>query len=218
MIPDASPASAAAPDASAGPDPGSAAIRRVAVFCGANSGIPRAYGALASELGATLAQRGLGLVYGGGKVGLMGLVADGALHAGGHVTGVLPRALVTAELAHTGVQDLRIVGTMHERKALMAELADAFVALPGGFGTLDESFEILTWLQLGFHAKPFGLLNVEGFYDHLLGFLDRAVHDGLVRAENRREILVDTRPDRLLDRLAAHRPVHIPKWITRDDL
>ena len=191
---------------------------RVTVFCGANPGRPPEFARTASELGLALARRRLGLVFGGGKVGLMGIVADAALAGGGEVIGVLPRALVKAELAHTGVADLRVVDSMHERKALMADLADAFVALPGGFGTLDESFEILTWLQLGFHSKPFGLLNPGGYYDDLLRFLERSTRDGLLREENRREILVDTEPERLLDRLAAHRPIHTPKWLARDDL
>lgn len=193
-------------------------MKRIAVFCGANAGSRPDYAAAASALGVRLAERGLGLVFGGGGVGLMGCVADAALERGGEVIGVLPRALMTRELAHPRVADLRVVASMHERKALMAELADAFLALPGGFGTLDESFEILTWLQLGFHRKPFGLLNVAGYYDELRAFLERGVTEAFVRRENVDEVLVETDPDRLLDRLLGHQPRQVTKWLTRETL
>ncbi len=189
-------------------------MKRVAVYCGASLGRPPAFAAAATALGGLLARRGLGLVFGGGGVGLMGVLANAALAGGTEVIGVLPRALMTAELAHPHVADLRVVESMHHRKALMADLADAFIALPGGYGTLDETFEILTWLQLGFHSKPFGLLNVEGYFDHLLHFLDRGIADELLRREHRAEILVETDPAPLLDRLSVHRPRPCSKWIS----
>lgn len=181
-------------------------MRRICVFCGSSGGTdPRHVGA-ARDLGAELASRGLGLVYGGASVGLMGALADAVLARGGHVTGVLPSALAARELAHSSLQDLRIVSTMHERKAMMADLADAFIALPGGMGTLDETFEILTWAQLGMHAKPVGLLDVAGYYGPLLAFLDHALANGFVRAEHRALLDVAGDPAALLDRL-ARRPL-----------
>lgn len=157
-------------------------LRRVCVFCGSRPGAHDYYMEDARRLGEALAKSGLGLVYGGAQVGLMGAVADAALAAGGEVIGVLPRALMRAELAHPGLSALHIVGSMHERKALMAELADGFIALPGGFGTLDELFEILTWAQLGIHHKPVVLLNFGGFYDPLLGFIEHMQRQGFVAA------------------------------------
>lgn len=187
--------------------------RRIAVYCGANRGLPPAYAHAARDLGHSIASRGWGLVYGGGRVGLMGVLADAALAAGGHVIGVLPQALMTRELAHTGVSDLRVVDGMHARKALMADLADAFITLPGGFGTLDETFEILTWQQLHLHSKPFGLLNPEGFFDPLLEFLGRGVRDGLLRQEHLDEILVERSAAVLLDRVSMHQPARTRKWL-----
>lgn len=183
-------------------------MKRVCVFCGANTGSRPALSAAARALGTVAASRGQGVVYGGGNIGLMGAVADAALGAGGEVIGVIPKALVERELAHHGVSELHIVGSMHERKALMADLSDGFVALPGGFGTLDEIFEVLTWAQLGLHGKPCGLLNVEGYFDHLLLFLDRAVADGLLQPQNRAMFVVETDPVALLDRMQqVGRPV-----------
>ena len=156
---------------------------RVCVFCGSSPGERAVYSAAARELGAVLAARGIGLVYGGGHVGLMGEVAQAALEAGGEVIGVIPEALVEREVAMPEISRLHVVGTMHERKAMMGDLSDAFAALPGGLGTLEELFEVWTWAQLGLHAKPLGLLNVEGFYDPLLAHLDRALVDGFVRSE-----------------------------------
>jgi uncharacterized protein (TIGR00730 family) len=176
-------------------------FNRICVYCGSREGSQPAYAQAARDLGAELARRGLGLVYGGGRIGLMGVLADAVLAAGGTVTGVIPRALVSKEVAHLDLKDLRIVGSMHERKALMAELSDGFIALPGGFGTLEEMFEILTWSQLRLHAKPCGLLNVEGFYDSLLAFLDHAVKEDFIRARLRASVLVETDPARLLDLL-----------------
>jgi uncharacterized protein (TIGR00730 family) len=181
-------------------------FKRVCVYCGSREGSRPAYAQAARQMGAELARRGVGLVYGGGRIGLMGILADAVLAQGGRVTGVIPRALVSKEVAHLELKDLRIVGSMHERKSLMAELADAFIALPGGFGTLEEMFEVLTWAQLRFHQKPCGLLNVEGFYDPLLSFLDHATAEDFIRARLRASVLVETDPARLLDLLAQPNP------------
>jgi hypothetical protein len=167
-------------------------------------------------MGAILARRGLGLVYGGGRVGLMGMVADAVVAAGGEVIGVIPEALAKKEIAHFGLADLRVVGSIHERKALMSDLADAFIALPGGFGTMDEFCEALTWAQLGLHHKPLGLLNVAGFYDPLLAFFDHAVERHFIRPAHRQLILSETDSGRLLDLLAQSHPPALHKWIDRD--
>jgi uncharacterized protein (TIGR00730 family) len=189
-------------------------VRRVCVFCGASRGRAAAYAAAARQFGAVLAGRGLGVVYGGGKVGLMGALADGALAAGGEVIGVIPRELVERELAHDGLTELHVVGSLHERKALMAELADAFVALPGGFGTLDELMEQLTWSQLGLHAKPVGLLDVEGYWRPLVALARHATEEGFVREADLGAIAVAAGAEALLDQLVrlelAERPR--PKW------
>jgi uncharacterized protein (TIGR00730 family) len=161
------------------------------------------------------ARRGLELVYGGARVGLMGAVADAALAAGGSVIGVIPSSMVEREIAHTGLTDLRIVSSMHERKALMEQLSDGFVTLPGALGTLDETCEMLTWGQLGLHRKPCGLLNVDGYFDPFLVLLDRAVTEGFLRPVHREMVLVDATPDALLDRLASYRAPTVEKWITR---
>jgi uncharacterized protein (TIGR00730 family) len=187
------------------------------VFCGSSRGRREAYFAAARETGAELARRGIGLVFGGGSVGLMREVADAALAGGGEVIGVIPEALVAMEVAHHGLADLRIVGSMHERKALMAELADAFVALPGGFGTLEEFCEVLTWSQLGLHAKPCGLLNVEGYYDPLLALFDHAVEERFVHPQHRGMVLRAASPGPLLDALAAYEPPVVEKWIEREE-
>lgn len=171
-------------------------MKRVAVYCGSRPGTRPAYREAAAALGAHLAQVGLGLVYGGGAAGLMGAVANAALHHGGEVIGVIPRRMVIKEVVHEHLTELRIVETMHERKALMAGLADAFIALPGGYGTYEEFFEILTWAQLGWHTKPFALLNANGFYTPLLAFLDHATSEGFVRLPHRQSLIVaDTAPD-----------------------
>ena len=185
---------------------------RVAVFTGSQSG-PPAHRDAAAAFAAGLARAGVGVVYGGGHVGLMGQLADAALEAGGHVTGVIPRALWDREMGHRALSDLRVVETMHERKALMASLADAFVALPGGLGTLEEIFEVWTWGQLGIHTKPCGFLDVGGYYTPLLEFLDRAVGAGLVRTAHRSMAIVDDDAERLLRRLAAYEPPRVEKWI-----
>jgi uncharacterized protein (TIGR00730 family) len=188
-------------------------VNSLCVFCGSNPGASPAYAEAAARLGRTLAGRGLNLVYGGGRVGLMGVVADAALAAGGTVTGVIPEALATRELAHGDLSDLQVVGSMHERKARMSELADGFIALPGGIGTLEEWFEVWTWSQLGFQPKPCGLLNVAGYYDHLLAFLDHMTAERFLTDIHREMAVVDDDPERLLDRLAAWQPPRARKWI-----
>jgi uncharacterized protein (TIGR00730 family) len=188
-------------------------VNDVCVFCGSSPGARPAYRAAAHALGAALARRGIGLVYGGGRVGLMGTVADAVLAHGGRAVGVIPAALVAREAAHEGLTALHVVESMHERKALMARLSQAFVALPGGLGTLEELCEVLTWSQLGLHAKPCAVLDVEGYFDPLLALLDRAVAEGFVRPEHRALLIEERDPERLLDRLArAHAP-QVEKWI-----
>jgi uncharacterized protein (TIGR00730 family) len=191
-------------------------VKRVCVFSGSSSGAGAKYLAAARDLGVELARRNLGLVYGGATVGLMGAIADAVLDAGGHVTGVIPTQLVEKELAHQSLQDLRVVATMHERKALMASMADAFIALPGGMGTLEEMFEILTWMQLGLHRKPGGLLDVDGYYQPLLAFLDQAVEARFLRSEHRALLMVADSPAMLLDAFASYTAPTVDKWIDRD--
>jgi uncharacterized protein (TIGR00730 family) len=180
-------------------------MKRICVFCGSSPGHDPRYLEAARTMGRTLARRGLGLVYGGGSVGLMGAVADAALAAGGEVTGVIPRVLQIRELAHRSLTTLHVVGSMHERKALMAELSEGFVALPGGMGTLEELSEVLTWAQLGLHARPVGLLDVAGYYQPLARFFDQAVSAGFLRPAHRRLLLVGDQPEALLDQFAAWR-------------
>jgi uncharacterized protein (TIGR00730 family) len=191
---------------------------RVCVFCGSNTGKHPAYAAAAHALGEELVRRGTGLVYGGGDVGLMGIVADTVLAAGGEVIGVIPIHLVNKEVAHKSLSELRVVNTMHERKALMADLSEAFIALPGGYGTYDEFCEVLTWAQLGLHSKPCGLLNVRGFYDALLAQFDRATEEGFVRPDHRAMLVVDDDPGALLNRLARYEAPVVAKWIRREDV
>ena len=192
-------------------------IKNICVYCGSNSGSRPVYTQVAREFGSLLAQRHIRLVYGGGRVGLMGTIADAVLAGGGEVTGVIPQSLVSREVAHLGLKDLRVVASMHERKALMTDLADAFVAMPGGFGTLEEFAEILTWAQLGLHRKPHGLLNIEGFYNPLLAFFDHAVAENFVRQSHRDLVIADKNPARLLDLLAEARPPNLDKWIDRKE-
>ena len=179
---------------------------RLCVFCGASPGGDPAYMALARAVGAGLAAHGIGVVYGGGRVGLMGAVADAALEAGGEVIGVIPSRLVDRELAHRGVTDLRVVDTLHARKAMMAELSDGFIALPGGFGTLEELTEVVSWAQLDLHAKPIGLLGPNGYWDGLLGWLDRVVAEGFIAPPHRALVAVDPDLDTLLARFARWSP------------
>jgi hypothetical protein len=192
-------------------------VRRVCVFCGSSPGRDPRYAGAAADLARALVARGIGVVFGGGSVGLMGVLADHVLASGGQMTGVIPHGLAARELAHRGVSDMRVVSTMHARKALMARLADGFVALPGGMGTLEELFEILTWGQLGIHRKPVGVLNVAGYYDPLVAVLDHAVAEGFVSAANGRLVLVDDDAERLLDRMAGHEPPPGPAWITPEE-
>ena len=192
-------------------------MNRLCVFCGSSPGRDPAYLAAAAELGTFLAARRIGLVYGGAAVGLMGAVADAARAAGGEVIGVIPHALVELEVAHAGLADLRVVGSMHERKALMAELSDGFIALPGGIGTLEELFEVWTWGQLGSHRKPCALLNVAGFYDRLLGFLDFVVDEAFLRPVHRNMLLVAETPESLLQKLEGYRAPPQTRWISSDD-
>jgi uncharacterized protein (TIGR00730 family) len=189
-------------------------MRRLCVFCGSSEGRDPAYLQAARALGETLAVDGIGLVYGGASVGLMGALADAALSAGGDVTGVMPRALVEKEIAHDRLGDLRVVGSMHERKALMAELSDGFVALPGGIGTFEELFEMWTWAQLGHHTKPCALLNVRGFYDGLIAFLNQVAERGFIKGAHRAMLIVGQEPTELIERLRAYEPPAVSKWIT----
>ncbi|TNE51021.1 MAG: TIGR00730 family Rossman fold protein [Deltaproteobacteria bacterium] len=193
-------------------------MKTICVFCGSKHGDLPKYTAVARELGRILAQNDVGLVYGGGSVGLMTEIADAVLEDDGHVVGVIPQALVDMEVAHLGLPDLRIVHSMHERKALMAELSDGFIAMPGGFGTLEELFEVITWGQLGFHHKPCGVLNVEGYYDGLLSFLDGAVEHGFLNPVHRQMLLVSNEPNDLLEQLRAYEPPSIEKVLKEDEL
>jgi hypothetical protein len=188
-------------------------MKRVCVFCGSSKGNSAAFTSAARALGEVLAARNIELVFGGSHVGLMGVVADAVLANGGRVTGVLPRFMDDKELAHPKLTTLHLVETMHERKQLMAELAEGFIALPGGFGTLEEIFEAITWQQLHLHAHPCGLLNVDGYFDALIEFLRRTVTDGFVRVEHLEKLVVAATPDELLDRFAAFRPEATQKWI-----
>jgi hypothetical protein len=188
-------------------------MQRVCVFCGSNPGNGEAYVAAAEALGTAIARAGLGLVYGGGSVGLMGRVAGAALAAGGEVYGVIPSSMEQRELAHAGVTELYVVPSMHARKAKMSELSSAFVALPGGFGTLEELFEVLTWAQLGIHQKPIGLLDVQGYWAPLVDFIERAIDRGFVRPEYRRLFTYATSPEEMLQALRDHVPLEVPRWL-----
>src|SRR5438105_3570813 len=194
-------------------------MQRLCVFCGSRPGQRPIHAESARSLGKIMAARGLALVYGGGHVGLMGVLADAVLEAGGEVIGVIPQSMVDKELAHTGISKLHIVGTMHERKALMADLADGFAALPGAFGTADELFEILTWAQLGLHAKPVGILNVDGFFQALLAWLDHAVAEGFLKPRHRQLLQEAGDAEKLVDLLISYRPEPVEgKWLERRDL
>lgn len=193
-------------------------MQSVCVYCGASPGADPAFADAASEVGRLLAASGRTLIFGGGRVGLMGAVADAALSAGGRVIGIIPQALLEKEVAHQGLSELRVVGSMHERKALMADLSDGFLALPGGLGTMEELFEVWTWGQLGLHTKPYALLNVRGFFDPLLAFLDQLVQQRFLRPEHRAMLLVGTDANSLLTDMAVHRPANEPRWIDRESL
>lgn len=188
-------------------------LKRICIFCGSSPGTQPIYAETAQIVGKTLAQQGLTLVYGGGNVGLMGIVADATLEHGGQVIGVIPHGLAEKEVAHHQLTELHIVKSMHERKAMMADLADGFIALPGGFGTYDEFCEILTWAQLGIHQKPCGLLNVADFYTPLLAFFDHSVQQGFIRAEHRHSILVAADIQSLLTQFEQYQPINLDKWV-----
>ncbi|RSK48737.1 LOG family protein [Hymenobacter rigui] len=189
-------------------------MKSVAVYCGASSGTNELFTQQAQAMGRALAERGFTLVYGGGRVGLMGAVADAVMQHGGKAIGVIPDFLADKELAHVGLTELHVVKTMHERKLMMADLAEGFVAMPGGYGTLEELFEVLTWGQLGLHQKPIGVLNVAGYYDHLLRALDHMADEGLLRRENRNQLLSHPEPHGMLDAMLAYQPVSLEKWLT----
>ena len=191
-------------------------MKRICVFCGSSAGSQPEYRACAVQLGAELSRRKIGLVYGGGNVGLMGAIADSVLEAGGEAIGVIPEHLMTREIGHKRLTKLHIVHSMHERKALMADLSDAFIALPGGFGTLEEFCEVLTWSQLGLHAKPCGIVNVLGYYTPLLAMLDHAVEERFLKPQNRALVLARDTPLELLKAFEDWRPVHVEKWLDRE--
>lgn len=191
-------------------------MKRICVFCGSNFGAREEYSQAARDLAAALVEADIGLVYGGASVGLMGLISRCVREAGGEVIGVIPRAFAAKEIADTQLDDLRIVNSMHERKALMAELSDGFIALPGGLGTLEEFFEVLTWAQLKMHTKPCALLEVAGYWTHLLTFLDHTVDSAFVRSEHRAMILCEDNPRVLLNKMATYQPPQLEKWLQRD--
>jgi len=190
-------------------------MNRICVFCGTNPGSRPEYGAAARQLGELLAVRGIELVYGGASVGIMGQLADSVQEHGGHVTGIIPQQLVEKEAAHTGIRNLIVVASMHQRKSQMADMSDGFIALPGGIGTLEGFFEILTWGQLGIHAKPSGILNVAGYFDGLTGFLDHAVREGFLTEAHRKAIVVESSADHLLERMRAYTPPEGEKFMGR---
>jgi uncharacterized protein (TIGR00730 family) len=191
------------------------AIRRLCVFCGSNPGKSPEYTTLARGCGRKLAELGVGIVYGGGKIGLMGHLAEAAIEARGEVIGVIPKKLMDLELAHLGLTRLLVVESMHERKAAMADMSDGFIAMPGGIGTLDEFFEMFTWLQLGFQAKPVAILNCAGFFDPLVRFLDHVRNEGFLRQEHFESVLVDDDPGRLVSRMREFTPGNASKWLDR---
>ncbi|MDZ7773145.1 MAG: TIGR00730 family Rossman fold protein [Balneolaceae bacterium] len=191
-------------------------IKSICVYCGSNPGKSPAYREGAVNLAEALARENIGLVYGGGSVGLMGIMADTLLERGGRVTGVIPEDLVRREVGHGGLTEQIVVDSMHERKAAMAERSDGFIAMPGGLGTLEELFEVLTWAQLGIHRKPVAILNVGGYYDRLVSFLDHGVEEGFVKAPHRNMLMVENNPDSLLERFASYQPPAVRKWMSAD--
>lgn len=188
-------------------------IKSICVYCGSATGVSPAYANAARALAAEMVKRDIALVYGGGNVGLMGIIATEVLHLGGQVTGVIPTALLDKELGHDGLTKLHVVKDMHERKALMAELSDGFIAMPGGMGTMEELFEVLTWSQLGFHVKPIGILNVEGFYDGLISFLEHMVNQGFLSARQAMLMMSEHKPEQLLERFQHYQPMFTDKWL-----
>jgi hypothetical protein len=192
-------------------------FRRICAFCGSSLGNRPVYRTAAERIGRLLVDRGIDLVYGGANIGLMGMLADTVLERGGRVVGVIPDSLMAREVGHGGLTELRVVSSMHERKAVMSDLSDGFIALPGGFGTLEEFCEVVTWSQLGLLSKPCSLLNVERYYDPLLGLFDRAVSEGFLNMPNRRLVLDDEDPERLLEKMAAFEPAPVAKWIGKEE-
>ncbi|MFW5500066.1 MULTISPECIES: TIGR00730 family Rossman fold protein [unclassified Maridesulfovibrio] len=192
-------------------------MKSICIFLGANPGNDPKYAQAARNMGRELAQRGLTTVYGGSRTGLMGILAESTLEAGGKVIGVIPESLYKIEIAHTDLTELHVADSMHERKALMAELSDGFIAMPGGIGTMDEIFEIFTWAQLGFHSKPCGLLNVDGYYDKLLSFLDGVVEEGFLKDMHREKLLTAETPDLLIESFATYEPPSGSKWVEKVD-
>ena len=192
-------------------------IKNICIYCGSSSGRNSDYSDYARRLAAELVKRRIGLVYGGSKIGIMGTMANAVLEFGGRVTGVIPEPLVNKEVAHLGLTELRITKSMHERKSLMAELADGFIALPGGIGTLEEIFEMWTWAQLGFHQKPCGLLNVSGYYDKLSEFLDYVVAEEFVRLPHREMLIIESEPSEIIERFINYVPPVVTKWISKDE-
>ena len=192
-------------------------MKTVCVFCGSRDGARPSYKALAQQMGSTLAKRGLGLVYGGGQVGLMGVLADAALREGGEVIGVIPKALIAKEVAHPGISKLHVVGSMHERKKLMADLSDGFIALPGGYGTLEEFLEVLSWAQLSIHEKPCALLDVEDYWEPLSSLFDKAVAEGFVSPAHRSLVLTEEDPELLLDKMDRYVPLKTRRWVGPQD-
>lgn len=193
-------------------------MKRLAVYCGSASPADPVYIETARAVGRALAERGIGVVYGGGRLGLMGAVADSALQAGGEVIGIIPQALVDAEVAHRGLTELQVVRTMHERKQAFTDLSDGFVNLPGGTGTMDELWEALSWAQIGYHSKPVGLLNTVGYYDHLIAFYEKMAEVGFLRPQHRDILIVDDALDGLLEKMAAHRPIEAISKMSKSDL
>jgi uncharacterized protein (TIGR00730 family) len=193
-------------------------MKSICVYCGSSRGSSEIYAASARQLATSLVDSNLSLVYGGGNVGLMGIIADEVLLLGGHVTGVIPQALMDKEVGHTTLSKLHIVRNMHERKALMAELSDGFIAMPGGIGTLEELFEMFTWLQLGFHEKPLGLLNIDGYYDNLILFLQQTVEKKFLQKQHLDLLIIETDPGKLLQRFEEFTPQHVNKWLNKEDI
>lgn len=193
-------------------------MKSICIYCGSNPGRQEAYSGAARDLARSLVSRNLKLVYGGASVGIMGLIADTVLELGGQAVGVIPEALVRKEVAHPNLSELHVTQSMHERKTLMAELSDGFIAMPGGIGTLEEIFEIWTWAQLGFHEKPCGLLNVEGYFDSLTTFLDHAVAEQFVKKTHRSMLIVDSAPETMLERFSRYEPPTIKKWVGKAEI
>ncbi len=192
-------------------------MKRICVFCGANTGKRDQYSTAAKDLAEELVSREIEIVYGGGRIGLMGVLAERAIELGGRVIGVIPESLATKEVAHDSISELIVVGSMHERKAKMAELSDGFISLPGGIGTIEETFEMLTWSQLGFHNKPCGIINVEGFYNKLIEFLNHTSEEKFFRDIYRRMLIVETDPSALLDKFEQYKPPQVKHWIAEDE-